>query len=46
MADGGADPRPRTTTLPTVYVDTSVPSYLTARRARTAAVARNQLVTC
>ena len=46
MADSRVARPPSTAALPSVYVDTSVPSYLTRRRARAAPVARNQLITC
>jgi hypothetical protein len=46
MADGEVTPEAHATVLPSVYVDTSVTSYLTARRARAVPVARNQLITC
>jgi predicted nucleic acid-binding protein len=46
MADGGSTPLEPAPTLPSVYLDTSVPSYLTSRRTHAMPMARYQLVTC
>jgi hypothetical protein len=35
-----------TATRPSVYLDTSIPSYLTARQAREPLLRRNQWITC
>ncbi len=46
MADGNATTPEPTPALPSVYLDTSVPSYLTSRRTHAMPMARYQLVTC
>lgn len=46
MTDVATMPAESVSLRPTVYVDTSVPSYLTSKRTRAMPIARFQLVTC